>query len=167
MLSLVLSALSLFQIINFTLIFIVLFFFIKYIWSIFYDKNYQPVQWEHKVKSKQVSKELVRLERNYPDKVRFFNFWFQIERIKKENIKGCFAELGVYKGETAKIIHKMYSSRKFYLFDTFEGFKTKDLDTETGEAATYTTQNFADTNINKVKNHINGNKNIIFRKVSR
>ncbi|MCD4772018.1 MAG: TylF/MycF family methyltransferase, partial [Bacteroidales bacterium] len=155
---------SLFQIINFTLIFIVLFFFVKYIWSVFYDKTYQPVQWEHKVKTKQIPKELIRLERNYPDKVRFFNFWFQIERIKKENIKGCFAELGVYKGETAKIIHKMYPSRKFYLFDTFDGLKTNDLNVETGEAATYNTQNFADTNIDRVKNHIEENENIIFRK---
>ena len=162
--SILLFPLSLFQIINFSLIFIVLVFFIKYIWSVFYDKTYQPVQWEHKVKTKQLSKELVRLERNYPDKVRFFNFWFQIERLQKENTKGCFAELGVYKGDTARIIHKIDPSRKFYLFDTFEGFNTKDLDVETGEAATYTSQNFAETNINKVKKYINGNENIIFRK---
>jgi O-methyltransferase len=159
-----LFALSIFQIINFLLIFLVLFFFVKYIWGIFYDKNYQPTQWEHKIKTKQVSKELIRLERNYPDKVRFFNFWFQIERIKKEKIKGCFAELGVYKGETARLIHKMDTLRKFYLFDTFDGFRNKDLDIEIGEAAKYTTQDFADTNINRVKNYINGNENLIFRK---
>lgn len=155
---------SIFQIINISLIALVLFFLIKYLWSIFFDKNYQPVVWTHKIKSGEISKELIRLEKNYPDKVRFFNFWFQIERIKKDNIKGAFAELGVYKGETAKIIHKTDVTRKFLLFDTFEGFTDKDLKFETGEAATYSTINFADTNLKKVKKYINGNDNIIFCK---
>ncbi|MCK4638123.1 MAG: hypothetical protein KAT33_01760, partial [Bacteroidales bacterium] len=63
---------SIFQIINISLIALVLFFLIKYLWSIFFDKNYQPVVWTYKIKSGEISKELIRLEKNHPDKVRFF-----------------------------------------------------------------------------------------------
>jgi O-methyltransferase len=50
--------------------------------------------------------------------------------------------------------------RKFHLFDTFEGFRATDLKGETGEAATYTPENFADTSVKKVLQKIGGNQNI-------
>ena len=70
----------------------------------------------------------------------------------------------MYKGETAKIIHTLDNSRKLHLFDTFEGFKKDDLKNETGEAATYTSKNFADTSEEKVLKYINGNANIVVHK---
>ncbi len=127
---------------------------VRYAWGIFFDKNYYPVEWEKAVKTGKVSKELIRLERNYPDKVRFYNWWFQVERLKREDVPGDFAELGVYKGESAKILHLMDPLRTFHLYDTFEGFKEEDLQNETGEAATYTTRHFADTSLEVVKRHL-------------
>ena len=100
------------------------------------------------------------MERKYPDKVRFFNIWFQIERLKKEKVAGCFAELGVYKGETARIIHLTAPSRILRLFDTFEGLPSKDLKEETGEAATYTSKNFADTSIQKIVSLFKNDMNV-------
>lgn len=135
---------------------------LRYIWGIFFDKSYKPVEWENARKEGRISGELLRLEKNYPDKVRFFNWWFQVERLKRDGVPGDFAELGVYKGESAKIIHRMDPDRKFHLFDTFEGFKEEDLKGETGEAATYTTRNFADTTLELARRTIGGNENIVF-----
>jgi O-methyltransferase len=134
----------------------------RYAWGIFFDKNYYPVEWENQRKNGLIGKDLMRLERNYPDKVRFFNWWFQVERLKKDGVPGDFAELGVYKGESAKIIHLMDPSRKFHLYDTFEGFKEEDLQHETGEAATYTTRNFADTSLDGVKRYLGDSDNFIY-----
>ena len=39
--------------------------------------------------------------------------------ILENNIKGECAELGVYKGEFAKKINKVFPEKKLYLFDTF------------------------------------------------
>jgi len=146
--------LNLFQVISFLLVLTVLILLVRYAWGIFFDKNYNPVEWENARKQGLISKELLRLERNYPDKVRFFNWWFQAERLKKDGVPGDFAELGVYKGESAKIIHLMDPSRIFHLYDTFEGFHKEDLEHETGEAATYTTRNFADTSLEAVKRYL-------------
>jgi len=153
-----------FQIITAILIAVLIVLMVRYLLLSIKEKSYHPARWAYLLKNGMIPKTLLELEKNYDDKVRFYNFWFQVERLNRENVKGAFAELGVYKGETAKIIHEMDSDRKFHLFDTFEGFKKDDLKHETGEAATYSTKNFADTNEKKVIAYINGNENIIIHK---
>ncbi|NTV83444.1 MAG: hypothetical protein HGA23_03965 [Bacteroidales bacterium] len=155
---------NLFQVISFLLVLTVLILLVRYAWGIFFDKNYNPVEWENARKQGLISKELLSLERNYPDKVRFFNWWFQAERLKKDGVPGDFAELGVYKGESAKIIHLMDPSRKFHLYDTFEGFHKEDLEHETGEAATYTTRSFADTSLEAVQRYLGRSDRFLYHK---
>jgi hypothetical protein len=46
------------------------------------------------------------------------------------HIDGDLAELGVYKGYTAKLIHYYAPDRKLFLFDTYKGFDKKDLEIE-------------------------------------
>ena len=141
-----------FQIAIYILLALFIIVLLRYVWSLFFaDEGYLPEQWKFSLKNNKVSDEVIQLEKSYSDKVRFFNFWFQIERIKKEDIQGDFAELGVYKGETAKIFHSIDKTRKLHLFDTFSGFEKDDLEPETGEAATYKSKNFADTSLKKVK----------------
>ena len=154
--------LSILEIIEVLLILVVLIYLIRFIWIMFIQRAYQPVSWKLQVKNKNIPAILIKLSKSFPDKVRFYNLWMQIERIKKSKINGAFAELGVYKGETASIIHHCDTSRRLHLFDTFQGFKSSDLENEEGEAATYTPRNFADTSIERVKRKIGGNDNIIF-----
>lgn len=45
-----------------------------------------------------------------------------LKLLKERNIQGNVAELGVYKGEFAKLLNRYLPDRKLYLFDTFEGF---------------------------------------------
>jgi O-methyltransferase len=47
--------------------------------------------------------------------------------IIEKNLQGCTAELGVYRGNFAKHINRLFSNRKLYLFDTFEGFDKRDV----------------------------------------
>jgi len=151
-----------YQIFQFAVILVILVIVGRYTWGVVFDKHYQPVEWEHKRKLGLIPTELVKLEKGYPDKVRFYNWWFQVERIKKDTIPGDFAELGVYKGESARLIHLMDPARNFHLYDTFEGFQEKDLEGETGEAATYTTRNFADTSLERVKRYLGDDDKFIF-----
>ena len=123
----------------------------------FFGETYEPPAWEQARKEGRLSKELLKASRNYPDKVRLYNFWFQNQRIDKESIIGDFAELGVYKGESSQLLHLMAPDRTLHLFDTFEGFTGTDLQPETGVASTYSPNNFADTSINKVLKKIGGN----------
>jgi O-methyltransferase len=153
--------LSAFQIVNLALILTLLILFIRYLWLVFVNRDDEPVQWQHALKNGSISAVLKKMKRRYPDKVRFFNWWFLVERLKKENVPGVFVELGVYQGDSARIIHHLDQDRPFHLFDTFSGFTANDLRMETGEAATYTTDNFADTNVHSVLAKIEGNHNII------
>jgi len=49
---------------------------------------------------------------------------------KEKKIPGAVAELGVYRGDFAKVINEVFPDRKLYLFDTFEGFPEKDMNYE-------------------------------------
>lgn len=64
------------------------------------------------------------------DFVRVRDFYLSIDEIKRKNIQGAVAELGVYKGEFAKFINSVFPDRKLYLFDTFEGFDVAEAEKE-------------------------------------
>jgi O-methyltransferase len=142
---------------------VILFLVYKYLETFWSYKISKPFAWEAAVKNKTVSKKLVKIERVYRDKVRFYNLWFQVEQLKKNKIDGAFAELGVHQGETARAIHQMDSDRTFYLFDTFSGFPTEDLAQETQTDDRFTTEMFADTSLEKVTQYMAGNDNLRFK----
>jgi O-methyltransferase len=87
-------------------------------------------------------------------------------RLHEKGIQGNVAELGVYKGDFAQYINKFFSDRKLYLFDTFEGFDEKDIETEKkrhySEAKSH--QEFSDTNIDLVLSKMKYRENIIIKK---
>ncbi|MEE4255502.1 MAG: TylF/MycF/NovP-related O-methyltransferase [Bacteroidales bacterium] len=132
--------------------------------SNFTSKVQKPKAWQQAVKAGEVPAALLKAEKKYNDRIRFYNIWMQIRRIHKENIEGDFAELGVYKGETAKVIRLCAPQRKLHLFDTFDGFPAGDLEYETGKASGYTSRHFADTSEEKVQGLLGFSKNIVFHK---
>jgi hypothetical protein len=64
------------------------------------------------------------------DIARLWSFILNIKQVLSENVKGDFAELGVWRGNTASVLayFASQSNRRVYLFDTFEGFDKRDLD---------------------------------------
>ena len=55
--------------------------------------------------------------------------FFQYARELRDTSGAC-AEVGVFQGDTAKIINQAFADRKLYLFDTFSGFDERDVETE-------------------------------------
>lgn len=56
------------------------------------------------------------------DYVRIKCFELAVKEIRKRNVEGSVAEIGVFRGEFAQYINVAFSDRKCYLFDTFDGF---------------------------------------------
>ena len=162
-LKLLLADISMFQTLNIILVMVVIFLGYQYLETFWSYKISKPFAWQEAVKNKSVAKELIKIERAYRDKVRFYNLWFQVERLQKNKVNGAFAELGVHQGETARILHHMDKDRIFYLFDTFEGFTQEDLGHENQTDDRFTTTMFADTNMEQVKMYIDGNANLRFK----
>lgn len=65
------------------------------------------------------------VERSY-DAVRVAGLGLALETIRRTGIPGALAELGVYRGETSRLLHQLAPDRLLYLFDTFSGFPEKD-----------------------------------------
>lgn len=62
---------------------------------------------------------------NRGDQARLFLFMQNVAELRRRGVAGGFAELGVYKGNTARILREMAPERDLFLFDTFEGFDSK------------------------------------------
>lgn len=73
----------------------------------------------------------------------------------ERKVPGDMAELGVYRGYTAKLIHSYVPEKVLHLYDTFLGFDRRDLAYEATISDRETPDNsFADTNIEQVLHHI-------------
>ena len=66
---------------------------------------------------------------NAGDTVRLWSFILNIKQVLQEGVEGDFAELGVWRGNTAAVLaHFAWTSgRHLYLFDTFTGFDPADI----------------------------------------
>jgi len=53
-----------------------------------------------------------------------------LRELVARKIEGDLAELGVYRGYSARLIHHYLPERKFFLFDTFTGFDERDVKAE-------------------------------------
>ena len=87
------------------------------------------------------------------------------DEIKNSKVEGSIAELGVYKGYIARELNLLFKERRLYLFDTFEGFDKRDIEheKELGKGK-FTSRNFSDTNIEKVKDILVYPEKVIFCK---
>jgi len=60
---------------------------------------------------------------------------------------GAVAELGVYRGDFAKMINEAFPDRLFYLFDTFEGFDEKNVHIDRTNNYSSASQDFSNTSV--------------------
>jgi hypothetical protein len=96
------------------------------------------------------------------DMARFYFFSLAFDQLVKEGVRGDFAELGVYKGNTGTLLAS-YARRlgtTAYLMDTFEGFAAEDL---TGIDADAQEGAFSDTSLEAVRALV-GEENVRFIK---
>jgi len=72
-------------------------------------------------------------------------------------VRGSMAELGVYKGGTAKLIATVVPDKTLYLFDTFSGMPDEQ------SIDKHKAGDFDDTSIEAVSHLLNDRQNIVFR----
>ncbi|HEX4038504.1 MAG TPA: TylF/MycF/NovP-related O-methyltransferase [Acidobacteriaceae bacterium] len=90
------------------------------------------------------------------DDVRYAALALAIDRITKGGIAGAFAELGVYRGETSRLIHMQAPDRRLYLFDSFAGFPADDLEVREDKR-------FQDTSREAVAKYLGASQQVVFR----
>jgi hypothetical protein len=86
---------------------------------------------------------------NNGDASRFMALMLNLRQLQQEGIEGDFAELGVWKGNSAAILadYAAHSGKRLFLFDTFTGFDQRDI---VGVDQDHNL-NFADTSIDYVR----------------
>jgi hypothetical protein len=64
---------------------------------------------------------------NSGDSPRLWSLILNIKQVLRDGIPGDFAEVGVWKGNTAAVLARLAQDRQVYLFDTFSGFNVRDI----------------------------------------
>lgn len=84
------------------------------------------------------------------------------ELLDEDGVLGQCAELGVYQGDFAKEINRVFYDRKLYLFDTFESFADSDCESEISRGYTdfNKTGYFSNTTENMVMEKMQYKENI-------
>lgn len=67
---------------------------------------------------------------NRGDWTRLYFLISSVGNLNRRKVIGAVAELGVYKGASAKILNILMPERDLYLFDTFEGFNSRDTEND-------------------------------------
>jgi O-methyltransferase len=100
------------------------------------------------------------------DYVRISSLELCAYEIKRKNVAGAVAELGVYKGDFAQHLNKYFPASKLYLFDTFEGFSDEDVqyDKTYNFSSVDTIQDFSDTGVELVLSKMKHRNNCIIVK---
>lgn len=93
------------------------------------------------------------------------NTWLYSYVKAYKNTKLSVAEGGVFRGDFAKYINKVFPDSKLYLFDTFEGFDHRDVEYESNNYKFGLNDNeFSDTSLDVVMEKMEHPKNIIIKK---
>lgn len=74
------------------------------------------------------------------------------------------AELGVFRGEFAQHINRYFPDKKLYLFDTFEGFDSRDINVDANNLFSRGNQDFSNTSVQLVLDKMKHKENCIVRK---
>ena len=85
----------------------------------------------------------------------FFNLYQVV--LKTQKLPGAIAELGVYRGGSAKLISLLKGEKELHLFDTFGGMPSVRPDVDLHAAG-----DFADTSLEAVQQYLSGFKNVFF-----
>lgn len=87
------------------------------------------------------------------------------EDFREENIMGACAEIGVFRGTSAKKINHYFHDRKLHLYDTFEGFSEKDMEIEKQFGSKQAKKGqFSDTSLQIVMDHMDAPENVVVHK---
>jgi O-methyltransferase len=80
-------------------------------------------------------------------------------------LEGDMAEVGVYRGSSAKLICEAKGNRKLHLFDTFDGLhNVSDADTHFGDIRFWKERQFSGVNLESVRKYLSQYDNVFFYK---
>ena len=88
---------------------------------------------------------------NWGDLGRLYFLFLNVQRLRENNVEGDFAEVGVFKGNSAKVLHLLAPERRLWLFDTFAGFADDDAQRERSAVKR---RDFGNTSLDRVRSFL-------------
>lgn len=98
---------------------------------------------------------------NSGDITRLYMLYQNLKALDERGVPGAMAELGVWRGNSARALRMTSPARKLYLFDTFGGFDQRDVAAES-RALPVNDKAFKDTSLEAVRNFVGAEPGIVY-----
>ncbi|MCL2023042.1 MAG: TylF/MycF family methyltransferase [Oscillospiraceae bacterium] len=98
------------------------------------------------------------------DFVRNSSLELAAREINEGGVEGAAAELGVFRGEYARLINRAFPDRKLYLFDSFEGFSADEESRDKDEGYSEIPDDFSNTSVELVLKRMKYPQNCVVKK---
>lgn len=100
------------------------------------------------------------------DYERFRTFELAASEIRRRNVQGATAELGVFRGTFSKLIHAQFPERRHYMYDSFESFRPDEIEDEIARGVNTKAfwEGFKDTSPEIAMNGMRAPQNCVIRK---
>jgi O-methyltransferase len=93
------------------------------------------------------------------DMVRLAFLALNVSALEAAGVPGAFAELGVWRGNSAKVLHSLAPQRELYLLDTFQGFPSEDAAIDIVSGISH---HFQDVSVESVRNFVGHSERVHF-----
>jgi O-methyltransferase len=93
------------------------------------------------------------------DLVRLAFLVVNIRALEAAHVPGAFAELGVWRGNSAKVMHSLARDRELYLLDTFEGLPSERSEFDPANGSS---RHFADAFVEDVRHFVGRSDHVHF-----
>jgi hypothetical protein len=94
---------------------------------------------------------------NGQDTIRLAFLAMNIAAIEAARVPGAFAEIGVWRGNSAKVIHTLAPERDLYLLDTFRGFPSEDWQSDQASGIWH---HFQETTVEHVRDFVGSSERV-------
>jgi O-methyltransferase len=91
------------------------------------------------------------------DMIRLAFLAMNVKALEAARVPGAFAELGVWRGNSAKVIHSLAPQRELYLLDTFQGFPSEDTDFDPASGISH---HFQDVSVKQVRDFVGHSEHV-------
>jgi O-methyltransferase len=98
-------------------------------------------------------------QNNRGDQNRLYFLYLNVKRLESDGVPGDFAEVGVYKGNSAKVLSLLAPTRRLWLFDTFTGFDDADV---AADPRMDVKRDFVDTSLAAVERFVGRSERVRF-----
>lgn len=100
--------------VNLIIINVIIWVALSYFWSFWTHKVFKPWAWLELKKRKLIDEEVMKRERVFKDRVRYYSYFFAMEQVERTEVPGSFVMAGVEEADLVALLRRQCPEREMW-----------------------------------------------------